>query len=350
MANIVIPFAAVTLQPVPSAGFNNNFTEISTKFNTYAVQTDVAKTISVGHTFSVRQTIAGVTFTGDALFTDALFDIGKTGATRPRDLFLSRNLDVGGTTVHRGTVTFSADASFDIGAAGATRPRDLYLSSSINIGAGPATVGAVRLQNNANVAARNVGNTADIVLIKASTADTVQLANSQVTIAPATGNTVIGGNLTVNSGYVNPSIASGALNFTPSVSKIIPGATSVSFRDSTDTFDNFIVTNAGNATLRGNLNFASSTTKVAVPGGGAVDFRTAADASSALLISDTGVVQVSSGFLIATFGVRTLLSTNAALPAAGAARDGLLGLDTTNSRLIYWVGGLRYFIPIGTSF
>lgn len=33
----------------------------------------------------------------DLLFTDATYDIGKTGATRPRDLFASRNVAVGGT-------------------------------------------------------------------------------------------------------------------------------------------------------------------------------------------------------------------------------------------------------------
>lgn len=43
-------------------------------------------------------------------------------------------------------------------------------------------------------------------------------------------------------------------------------------------------------------------------------------------------------------------NTNANLPAAGATRNGIIVIDTTNSRLCYYVGGLRYFIPIGTSF
>jgi hypothetical protein len=37
-------------------------------------------------------------FGHDLKFTDATYDIGKTGATRPRDLFLSRNLSVGGNS------------------------------------------------------------------------------------------------------------------------------------------------------------------------------------------------------------------------------------------------------------
>jgi len=48
---------------------------------------------------------SGITLIGDLLFTDGLFDIGKSGATRPRDLFMSRNLTVGGTAAITGHVT-----------------------------------------------------------------------------------------------------------------------------------------------------------------------------------------------------------------------------------------------------
>jgi len=40
--------------------------------------------------------LAGGTITGDLKFTDGLYDIGKAGATRPRDGFFSRHLTVGG--------------------------------------------------------------------------------------------------------------------------------------------------------------------------------------------------------------------------------------------------------------
>lgn len=50
----------------------------------------------------------GDTMTGDLLFTDATYDIGKTGATRPRDLFISRNATVGGTLAVTGTASLSA--------------------------------------------------------------------------------------------------------------------------------------------------------------------------------------------------------------------------------------------------
>lgn len=46
-------------------------------------------------------------FAHDLKFTDATYDIGKSGATRPRDLFLSRDLTVGRNVVIAGTSTLS---------------------------------------------------------------------------------------------------------------------------------------------------------------------------------------------------------------------------------------------------
>ncbi|MDP9336917.1 MAG: hypothetical protein M3Q30_26890, partial [Actinomycetota bacterium] len=79
----LVAFSAGTL--IKAADFNTNFNAITTAFNNTAVLTDVARTITVAHTFAA-----------DILFADATYDIGKSGATRPRDLFLSRNLVVGG--------------------------------------------------------------------------------------------------------------------------------------------------------------------------------------------------------------------------------------------------------------
>jgi hypothetical protein len=42
--------------------------------------------------------------------------------------------------------------------------------------------------------------------------------------------------------------------------------------------------------------------------------------------------------------------TNGQLNAGSSTMDGVLVIDTTNSRLVYYTGGLRYWIPIGTSF
>lgn len=85
---------------IKSAEANSNFDAIKTAFNASAVLTDVARTITVAHTFAA-----------DILFTDASFDIGKAGATRPRDGFFSRNMTVGGTLAVTGAATFSSDAT-----------------------------------------------------------------------------------------------------------------------------------------------------------------------------------------------------------------------------------------------
>lgn len=48
--------------------------------------------------------LAGGTLIGDLKFTDASFDIGKTGATRPRDIFTSRDISAGRNLTVVGTV------------------------------------------------------------------------------------------------------------------------------------------------------------------------------------------------------------------------------------------------------
>ena len=103
----------------------------------------------VNSNFSTLSTRAldktGDTMTGDLKFTDATYDIGKSGLTRPRDFFLSRNATIGGTlavtglTTLTGGATFAGhliatDATYDIGASGATRFRDLFLSRNAVIG------------------------------------------------------------------------------------------------------------------------------------------------------------------------------------------------------------------------
>ncbi len=51
----------------------------------------------------------------DLKFVDATYDVGKSGATRPRDLFLSRNAVVGGTLAVTGIATFTAAPVFSAG-------------------------------------------------------------------------------------------------------------------------------------------------------------------------------------------------------------------------------------------
>lgn len=99
MSNIVLPHTWVPLEIPTAANFNAVQNEIRDKFNTYAVQTDVAKTITVSHTFNA-----------DILFGDGLYDIGKSGATRPRDGFFSRNIVVGNILLFGSAISTGAAA------------------------------------------------------------------------------------------------------------------------------------------------------------------------------------------------------------------------------------------------
>ncbi len=85
-------------------------------------------------------TSVGALLTGDLLFTDATYDVGKTGATRPRDLFVSRNVEIGGTTTMSGNLLFNATDTYDIGVAnvaatlGVTSPKNMYLTGVLVVG------------------------------------------------------------------------------------------------------------------------------------------------------------------------------------------------------------------------
>lgn len=86
------------------------------------VLTSAGVTTALGYT---PMNVAGDTMTGDLKFTDALFDIGKTGATRPRDGFFSRNVTVGSTltaTTYSGlpSQTFVATQYLSVNATVAT--------------------------------------------------------------------------------------------------------------------------------------------------------------------------------------------------------------------------------------
>ena len=68
---------------------------------------DTTSTLILAATSAVTATIPNP-ITQDLLFTDATYDIGKSGASRPRDLFQSRNATIGGTLGVTGAATLSS--------------------------------------------------------------------------------------------------------------------------------------------------------------------------------------------------------------------------------------------------
>ena len=91
---------------------------------------------------------------------------------------------VGGATKWQmtaaGHLLAGADNVNDIGASGATRPRSLYLSTSISIGTTPAAAGNVRLPNNGYLTFRNAANSADITGLFVSTSNNLFLGGAAI--------------------------------------------------------------------------------------------------------------------------------------------------------------------------
>jgi len=118
------------------------------------------------------------TIGSNLIFTDNSFDIGATGATRPRNLFLAGaatvggNLSVGGTLTLTGGVNLNGnvtvgdsptdtltinstvtsnliftDNTFDIGASGATRPRNLFLAGNATVSGAQTLTGALTVDS-----------------------------------------------------------------------------------------------------------------------------------------------------------------------------------------------------------
>lgn len=82
------------------------------------------------------------------------------------------------------------------------------------------------------------------------------------------------------------------LDFSTAVAKIIPGATSLSWRNDADNADNLIITDAGVATFRGVVTAAALTLSGAnakiIPGATQLAIRNNADSADNLIISDAG--------------------------------------------------------------
>jgi hypothetical protein len=133
--------------------------------------------VALGNAAGDLITVPG-TVNSHVLFTDNTYDIGASGATRPRNLFLAGaatiagNLSVGGTLTLTGgvnlngnvtvgdsaadTLTINAtitsnliftDNTYDIGASGATRPRNLFLAGNATIGGSQTLTGALTVDS-----------------------------------------------------------------------------------------------------------------------------------------------------------------------------------------------------------
>lgn len=132
----------------------------------------------------------GTVTASKALVVDANKDLASL-----RHLTLSGNLNVSGGYITNNTgdvidvnyggdnsrvgllkhLVFATDDTYDIGASGATRPRNLYLGTSLQVGTNPATVGAFRAAAGFQFQYRNNANSANLVALKSNVTSTDDL-------------------------------------------------------------------------------------------------------------------------------------------------------------------------------
>lgn len=87
-----------------------------------------------------------------------------------------------------GPLLFSTDNAQDIGASGATRPRSIYVGTSVRVGTNPAQSGALRLGNAANILWRSFAGTSDQGIRLDANDDLIVDLGSGKSLKPATTN------------------------------------------------------------------------------------------------------------------------------------------------------------------
>ena len=144
--------------------------------------------VTLGNASGDTVTVTG-TIASNLLFTDNTYDIGASGATRPRNLYLAGaatiggNLSVGGTLTLTGGLTLNGnvtvgdsaadtltinstvtsnliftDNTYDIGASGATRPRNLFLAGNATVGGAQTLTGALTVDSTTDTSSATTGS------------------------------------------------------------------------------------------------------------------------------------------------------------------------------------------------
>lgn len=144
--------------------------------------------VTLGNASGDTVTVTG-TIASNLLFTDNTYDIGASGATRPRNLYLAGaatiggNLSVGGTLTLTGGLTLNGnvtvgdsasdtltinstitsnliftDNTYDIGASGATRPRNLFLAGNATIGGNETLTGSLTVDSTTDSSSTTTGS------------------------------------------------------------------------------------------------------------------------------------------------------------------------------------------------
>lgn len=143
------------------------------------------------------------TLAADLLFTDATYDIGKTGATRPRDGFFSRNVTIGGTLHAVGATTLDSTVSFT---GGTFTTSVASITALATPSAYVATAGTFFASTVSGATLMGFGTTGDATIKNRAGTDVLVVVANSTTLS-------IGGNLIATADATNDFGASGANRF-----------------------------------------------------------------------------------------------------------------------------------------
>lgn len=186
---------------------------------------------------------------------------------------------------------------------------------------------AAQLDSNFS-AIRTVVNTECVHTDKAS-----QTITETLTFNPSSGNaiTVATGGITVTAGGVtvtagNVAVTAGNLTFGAASAKVIPGATSLLFRDTADANTNLSITDAGNVTVRGTLTATGTITGTLATA--AQTNITSVGTLSALTVSGTLTLSNASPLSLASTSKFVVGATSFSIKDSG---DGVTALGVTGT-------------------
>jgi hypothetical protein len=292
--------------------------------------------VTLGNASGDTVTVTG-TIASNLLFTDNTYDIGASGATRPRNLYLAGaatiggNLSVGGTLTLTGGVNLNGnvtvgdsaadtltinstvtsnliftDNTYDIGASGATRPRNLFIAGNITAGgnqtltgsltvdsttdSSSTTTGSIQTDGGVGVAkALYVGTTANIagaVTLSGGTANGVAYLNGSKVLTSGSALTFDGTSNLALTGTASTSLITSTTSTTTGAYAGYKGS-----GDPTIQIGQFSASNAGTTfgLSNSNLSFIYTTTYASTP-------------ASALLIGTAGATPL----VFATSGVEAI--------------------------------------------
>lgn len=221
----------------------------------------------------------------------------------------------------------ATDNTYDIGASGATRPRTAYLGTGLIIGSNSASTGAIRLPNNNAIYWRNAGNTTEygFYLSAADLLTATQSLSVQGNVFGASGN---------NIGWASRSLMSSpsdgvmlfANNASNGFTRLIFGTndtSGIAWKKNATAFEARLGDDSGYANVTGNTFTASTSFQLA---------------TNAQLAVTTGAVWRTAPTISSGFGTSPTITANNGTIAfrinvgtGGTANSGVIGLPTATT-------------------